>query len=601
MTLELIVAVITLVATLVLGIPQLIAAVQPVASQIRDRRLLSDKFGRGPFDKATIERSTRYYIRPKCANVDPAQEEETRHAASIVTGDLFERVDKFLEQDDSTRRHLLILADSGTGKTSFVLNYYAYNARKPKQKRHRIALIPLGAKDADNMVANIPEHEREDTVIFLDALDEDSRAISNHHERIRQLMSTCSRFRRVVITCRTQFFPKDEEIPVETGLVRIGPRRAGEKATYEFWKLYLSPFIDEDVQRYLKLRYPFWAREARQKALDVARKIPLLSVRPMLLTYIPDVVASGIEIKHTYQLYEVMVDAWLERESSWVYKDALREFSERLAVDLYLNRETRGTERVPPDVLTGLSESWGIDLEKWQITGRSLLNRDAEGNYKFAHRSIMEYMFVLRLIRGDTSCNGVLLTDLMKEFLIELLSTRTAELMALKAFLRKVEWRASSIQSNSISGIGNECTEKAVHVFHRSQSPKECLDQFPLLESLLRTVYGDWAIGHLDLLRIEIEGFAISTSAVVRSSFRDDMKLDWRISKTISRIDSIAPHEIERTLTDGEFAREFGAMTVESLKAINRSSVIRLIPINNWSEAYLHFVPLNAHEVATKP
>ena len=29
------------------------------------RRLLNEEFSRGPYDKATIERSTRYYIRPK--------------------------------------------------------------------------------------------------------------------------------------------------------------------------------------------------------------------------------------------------------------------------------------------------------------------------------------------------------------------------------------------------------------------------------------------------------------------------------------------------------------------------------------------------------
>src|SRR5690242_15719458 len=36
-----------------------------------NRHLLNQKFARGPFDKATIERATRYYIRPKCSNIDP--------------------------------------------------------------------------------------------------------------------------------------------------------------------------------------------------------------------------------------------------------------------------------------------------------------------------------------------------------------------------------------------------------------------------------------------------------------------------------------------------------------------------------------------------
>ena len=62
-------------------------------------------------------------------------------------------------------------------------------------------------------------------------------------------MVSCSSFSRVVITCRTQFFPRDEEIPVETGIRRgLGPRKAGAEC-YEFVKLYLSPFDDQDVKR----------------------------------------------------------------------------------------------------------------------------------------------------------------------------------------------------------------------------------------------------------------------------------------------------------------------------------------------------------------
>jgi hypothetical protein len=54
----------------------------------KDRQLLNAKFGRGPYDKATIERSTRNYVRPKCSNLDPAQEKEIRHAL-VATRKIF--------------------------------------------------------------------------------------------------------------------------------------------------------------------------------------------------------------------------------------------------------------------------------------------------------------------------------------------------------------------------------------------------------------------------------------------------------------------------------------------------------------------------------
>ena len=67
-------------------------------------------------------------------------------------------------------------------------------------------------------------------------------------------MEACEDYRKVIVTCRTQFFPKDEEIPRETGIVRVGPRKAGESASYEFWKLYLAgnPLNEESTSTHLK-------------------------------------------------------------------------------------------------------------------------------------------------------------------------------------------------------------------------------------------------------------------------------------------------------------------------------------------------------------
>jgi len=200
----------------------------------------------------------------------------------------------------------------------------------------------------------------------------------------------------------------------------------GEKAEYEFRKLYLSSFTDEQVDAYLCRRYRIWRRNKRRRARELVRKIPLLSVRPMLLAYIPDLLESNARIDYSFQLYEVLVEKWLERESKWVNPEALRNFSERLAVDLYVNRENRGAERIPRHELSTLANQWNIALDEWQVSGRSLLNRDADGNYKFAHRSIMEYLFVKRFTSGDKDCGGLGWTDQMKAFLSEIIRSYVA-------------------------------------------------------------------------------------------------------------------------------------------------------------------------------
>src|ERR1019366_3269455 len=100
------------------------------------------------------------------------------------------------------------------------------------------------------------------------------------------------------------------------------------------------------------------------------------------------------DIKFTFQMYETVVEKWCERESGFVAPDKLREFSECLAEELFLLRGERQMERIPEAELQPLAARFQIDLESWKLRGRSLLNRDAAGHYKFSHRSILEYLFV---------------------------------------------------------------------------------------------------------------------------------------------------------------------------------------------------------------
>jgi len=403
--------------------------------QRRTQKLLEKSFGSELYGPETIERSTRYYVPPNCSSVDPAQEVELRRVMPTEEK-LFEKIDKYLTKDESGR-HLLLLADSGMGKSSFVLNCYARNQRLPKRKRRRLAVVPLGIPDADDYIAKI--EDQPNTVIFLDAFDEDTKAIRDHRQRLLELMHACRKFKRVLITCRTQFFPSAEEIPRETGIAIVGPRKPGEKAKYEFWKLYLSPLDDEQVEAFLRKRYR-WPFGKRKQARALVQKIPLLSVRPMLLAYIPDLLESGKKIEYAFQLYEVLVEKWLERESAWVPPEALRQFSERLAVDLYAHRERRGAERIPRAELAGLAKEWNIPLDDWQLSGRSLLNRDAEGNYKFAHRSIMEYLVVKRLVDGDPACDRIEVSDQMKAFVREMIPQYFAENKSVSKQMKPFVW-----------------------------------------------------------------------------------------------------------------------------------------------------------------
>ncbi|MGH7496583.1 MAG: DUF1566 domain-containing protein [bacterium] len=397
----------------------------------RDRQRLRTRLGAELYTPEDILRATTYYIRPNCQQIDPAGGEESRLLAPVQE-DLFQAVDRILASPNDYK-YAILLADSGMGKTSFVLNYYAYHWRYwRKRARFDLAIVPLGIKDADKHIQALLEAKSTDkqtqknvdpknTVLFLDALDEDARAIHNHRERLGQLLELSRAFRQVLISCRTQFFLKDEEIPRETGVIRLGVTSAGQAREYMFYKLYLSPFSEAQVDDYLQQRFPIWRQQRRRRAREIVKKISDLIARPMLLAHIQELVDSGKSIQYAFQLYEEVVEAWLKREQPFVPKETLRRFSELLAVDLYLKREARESERVPETELEPLAVQFGIKLEGWQLRGRSLLNRDAVGNFKFAHRSIMEYLFVKRFVGNNKTILRTMWTDQMKRFALEML------------------------------------------------------------------------------------------------------------------------------------------------------------------------------------
>jgi uncharacterized protein YjbI with pentapeptide repeats len=431
------------------------------------RRVIQKSLKAQLFDDKTVKNFAICYVNPDCCSVDPCTEAEQRNTVA-AREPLFGYIDRYL-REDSSERHLLLLADSGMGKTSAVLNYYARNQRRPHNKQHNIFVIPLSKEGADRIIQGIGNQA--ETVVFLDAFDEDIKAIQNHRERLRELMEMCSSFKRVLITCRTQFFYKDDEIPIETGIVKFVPRKLGEEGVFKFWKIYLAPFTDAQVDKFLEKKYPswklrvpwnlmaFWNLTQRRKASAIIKSIPLLSIRPMILSYMPDFLKDERkDVKYTFELYEIIVEQWVKRESRWVNEELMRAFSYQLAVNLVYNRERRKGEWISHTELESLSKRWKIPLEKWQISGRSLLNRDAAGNYKFAHRSILEYLFVRAFIfLSKKQRKAIEFTDQMKLFLVELIRCHSKQDSNFFEFelkdLSKVDLSSQNLQRTILTGV----------------------------------------------------------------------------------------------------------------------------------------------------
>src|SRR5215204_272487 len=118
-------------------------------------------------------------------------------------------------------------------------------------------------------------------------------------------------------------------------------------AHHTFWHLYLAPFSDAQVDHYLRRRFGIWAAKEKKKARELVKRVPKLTVRPLLLSYITDLLETAEPVKSTWDIYKVLINKWCEREKGfWEEPRNLEIFSEEVAVQLYLGFLQHGYDRV---------------------------------------------------------------------------------------------------------------------------------------------------------------------------------------------------------------------------------------------------------------
>ncbi|MEI6680785.1 MAG: hypothetical protein WCL21_19410, partial [Mariniphaga sp.] len=131
----------------------------------------------------------------------------------------------FNEKVESEKFYLL-LADSGMGKTSFMVNLYLKNYSLLNYlfgKKYDMRLLRFQSPDQNNPVdvldrlKNIKEDDVSETILLLDGLDEDpfifskDKSISDEdafNKRIDAIVTATWMYKDIVLTCRTQYFPQ---------------------------------------------------------------------------------------------------------------------------------------------------------------------------------------------------------------------------------------------------------------------------------------------------------------------------------------------------------------------------------------------------------
>jgi hypothetical protein len=371
------------------------------------RNLLQKKLQKqlAPFySRNDIKKATEYYVPTQCQNIAPSKEHEPGHTHAFATKESLIPffMDKVFNNKSQTDRFFIIMADSGMGKTTFMVNLYASYVRK--NGADNIELIPLGYPDALAEIDKIQPQKRNKIILLLDAFDEDNHAIEDYQSRLKLILQKAHDFKEIIITCRTQFFPSEVEEPKETGVLKFGD----DGGEYVFRKLYISPFDDLDIKKYLKKKYPFFRKKKQQKAEEIVKQSPNLMVRPMLLSYIDDLIESDQKYERTYQIYQELIKKWIHREvqrrpkGKQEYQEQLYKFSRVVANNIYENHKAREGFFIEGKDVLQFARQQDVDLQELELKSRSLLNRDVQGRYKFSHKSILEYFLALEAFENPS-------------------------------------------------------------------------------------------------------------------------------------------------------------------------------------------------------
>ncbi|WP_395737373.1 pentapeptide repeat-containing protein [Prosthecobacter sp.] len=324
-----------------------------------------------------LENLVPYYVIPDAQNVNPADLDED-NTGLVAKGKVFDLLDRFLA-GSARFSHAFILSDAGMGKSSLLIMLKIVHLAKQKRDSE-VRLMKLGLDTIDKINA-IKEPQK--TILLLDALDEDPEAWTSFYARLQSILIATKHFFKVIITCRTQFFPDEHE---KDGRV------PGQVELHGFYcsKLFLSPFSLEQVQEYLEKRFD--TPEVRANAFGIVTRMNTLKFRPMLLSYVDFLLERKELIEHSYGLYESLVDEWLNRElrkGRVKDKKALFETCTFIANHLYATK-ARDIDYVSLQQIYASNDCARM-LDDMSIEGRSLLHKTSFGSYKFAHYSILEF------------------------------------------------------------------------------------------------------------------------------------------------------------------------------------------------------------------
>ncbi len=349
---------------------------------------------------------------------------------------LDELLDTFLANDKQS--FMTLLGDFGTGKSSFALHYFIVQAQHYLLDNSRRIPIFVSLKDYPgklNLETFITQEFYKKLglslslatfqalvlqgqfLFFIDGFDE-MAAMSDEQETIENFKEltklsfeniqfvTQSEDRKpsnkVFMTCRTHYFLTNaQEQNILKADKTILYRNYATKNEYQVTRINLRKFNQAQIGKYVLKSVG--DKKTAEQILNIIKdtyNLEELSTRPLLLEMI---VKTLPELKDQKQinaadLYKAYTDMWIGRDDwrSQMTSQGKRAFMGELAVKMYqeggdFSLHYSHLDQPKEAFLKQHLDSLEKDYYKYEATTCSFLNRDLSGNYKFIHKSFMEY------------------------------------------------------------------------------------------------------------------------------------------------------------------------------------------------------------------
>jgi len=382
-----------------------------------------------------LRENERISVFDECPNVEQGD------SSINTTGKVLmkEYVHDFLE---SGYKALLILGDYGSGKTSFCYIYTLELLDKFIQGKSRFLpiLIKLrGYNKAISVAQLLTDYFVNDlginnfnilslklllkninVVLIFDGFDEIAKKVDFDikYDVLKEICSLAEKETKIIVTCRPNYFQNASEFKQIFQSSHF-PYEPNDKPLPEFIENSIAELDLPQIKRYIESyqnelkKYNITTSKVLQTIADT-HDLTDLAKRPFLLYMILNTLPKLLKEEKTkknfkinaYRLYVIYTDNWIKREDrknkTLIKKEDKELFCKELAFELYVSNNISLSYKDFPMVIKKhfkyVERIEDVDYFTHDIQSCSFLTSDRSGDFKFIHKSFMEFFVADRVI-----------------------------------------------------------------------------------------------------------------------------------------------------------------------------------------------------------